>query len=38
MRTFAGIARYDETGGTIRLPAGTSLYGGYGADWIRNRE
>jgi len=36
VRTLADDARYDETGGTISPPAGTSLYGGYGPDWVRD--
>jgi hypothetical protein len=36
VRTLAGNARYDETGGTISPPADTSLYGGYGPDWVRD--
>lgn len=37
VRTLADDARYDETGGTISPPADTSLYGGYGANWVRDR-
>jgi hypothetical protein len=29
-------ARYDESAATLNPPAGTSLYGGYGANWIRD--
>lgn len=27
---------YDETGATLQIPAGTSVYGGYDGDWIRD--
>jgi hypothetical protein len=36
VRTLAGDGFYDETGATLRPPAGTSLYGGYGPDWVRD--
>ena len=36
VRTLADDARYDETGGTLSPPADTSLYGGYGPDWVRD--
>jgi hypothetical protein len=35
VRSQAG-ARYDETAATLNPPAGTSLYGGYGAQWVRD--
>ena len=28
--------RYDESSATLDIPDGTSLYGGYSAEWIRN--
>lgn len=28
--------RYQETANTLTLPAGASLYGGYGVDWVRD--
>ena len=36
VRTLADDARYDETGGTLSPPADTSLYGGYGPNWVRD--
>ena len=29
-------AHYDETAATLNPPSGTSLYGGYGAEWVRD--
>jgi hypothetical protein len=37
VRTLA-TRRYDETGATLAPPAATSLYGGYGAEWVRDVE
>ncbi|MGB5082561.1 MAG: hypothetical protein WBO23_17670, partial [Burkholderiales bacterium] len=34
----AAPAAYDETAGDLVLPAGTSLYGGYDANWVRNAQ
>lgn len=36
VRTRAAQASYDETGGALEIPAGTSLYGGYDANWMRD--
>jgi hypothetical protein len=35
-KSSSGI--YDETGATLELPTGTSLYGGYGNNWIRDTD
>ncbi|MCP5269969.1 MAG: hypothetical protein H6932_01935 [Burkholderiaceae bacterium] len=29
---------YDESGSTLAMPSGTSLYGGYGSGWVRDAE
>lgn len=36
VKTLAASARYDETAATITPPTNTSLYGGYGANWVRD--
>jgi len=36
VRTLPGGSRYDETGSTLSPPAETSLYGGYGVNWVRD--
>jgi hypothetical protein len=36
VRTRAGSASYLESGATLMLPNGSSLYGGYGDDWVRD--
>jgi hypothetical protein len=36
LRTLDGDGAYDTTDGTVVLPTGTSLYGGYGHGWIRD--
>jgi hypothetical protein len=36
VRSLVDDARYDETGGTLSPPADTSLYGGYGPNWVRD--
>ncbi len=36
VRSLANAARYDETAATLTPSATTSLYGGYGADWVRD--
>ncbi|MCP5284837.1 MAG: hypothetical protein H6933_08060 [Burkholderiaceae bacterium] len=29
---------YDESGSTLAMPSGTSLYGGYGSGWVRDAD
>ncbi len=36
VRARANGAVYDETGATLIVPPGTSLYGGYGEGWVRD--
>jgi hypothetical protein len=36
VRSMANGARYDETAATLALPTSSSLYGGYGAEWVRD--
>ena len=36
VKTRAAAAVYDETAADFNIPAGTSLYGGYGDDWVRD--
>jgi hypothetical protein len=36
VRTRAGGLAYSENGATLMLPNGSSLYGGYGDDWVRD--
>ncbi|MCW5609223.1 MAG: hypothetical protein KIS83_00830 [Rubrivivax sp.] len=36
LRQRAGSGAYDETGATLAIPSGTSLYGGYGPNWERD--
>ncbi len=36
VRSLANGARYDETAATLTPSSTTSLYGGYGADWVRD--
>ncbi|NOX76565.1 MAG: hypothetical protein GXP17_08140, partial [Gammaproteobacteria bacterium] len=36
--TRANNADYDESAATLVLPDGTSLYGGYGPDWLRDAQ
>lgn len=38
VKTRAGGAAYDETAAEISIPGGTSLYGGYDDDWLRDAE
>src|SRR5690606_30507082 len=36
VKTREDGATYDEAETTLTIPAGTSLYGGYNGDWIRD--
>jgi len=36
LRNLPEDGAYDTTGGTVALPTGTSLYGGFGEGWVRN--
>jgi hypothetical protein len=36
VRSMANGARYDETAATLALTTSSSLYGGYGAEWVRD--
>jgi hypothetical protein len=36
LRARAGGATYDESGASLVLPSGTSLYVGYGPAWVRD--
>lgn len=36
VRTRLGGLAYDERAATLAVPGGTSLYGGYGAGWVRD--
>ncbi|MBX3129685.1 MAG: hypothetical protein KF718_23420, partial [Polyangiaceae bacterium] len=36
LRSRAGGAAYEEANATLAVPSGTSLYGGYGANWERD--
>lgn len=38
VKTLAGGAAYDEAAAELSIPGGTSLYGGYDADWLRDAE
>lgn len=38
LRQRASNAAYDESSASLELPSGTSLYGGYGANWERDVE
>ncbi len=36
VRTLGAGVFYDETAATLEIPDGSSLYGGYGDDWVRD--
>lgn len=38
VKTRAAAAVYDETAADLNIPAGTSLYGGYDDNWVRDVE
>ena len=38
VKTRAAGAAYDETAANLNIPGGTSLYGGYDANWVRDIE
>lgn len=38
VKTLDNNEAYDETASTLNIPSGTSVYGGYDADWVRDVE